>query len=94
MVDKSLCFFKKDVGKKVYEIEYEATYITKWQVIANNENEAFNTWLAENKQDLVTEDGTNCVCSYVKDYTQLGKTQVIAEIKHNKEDDEVYADES
>ena len=55
---------------------------------------AFNTWLAENKQDLVTEDGTNCVCSYVKDYTQLGKTQVIAEIKHNKEDDEVYADES
>ena len=94
MVDESLCFFEKDVGKKVYEIEYEATYITKWQVIANDENEAFNTWLAENKQDLVTEDGTNCVCSYVKDYTQLGKTQVIAEIKHNKEDDEVYADES
>ena len=94
MVDKSLCFFKKDVGKKVYEIEYEATYITKWQVIANNENEAFNTWLAENKQDLVTEDGTNCVCSYVKDYTQIGKTQIIAEIKHNKKDDEVYADES
>ncbi len=94
MVDESLCLFKKDVGKKVYEIEYEATYITKWQVIANDENEAFNTWLAENKQDLVTEDGTNCVCSYVKDYTQIGKTQIIAEIKHNKKDDEVYADES
>ncbi len=94
MVDESLCLFKKDVGKKVYEIEYEATYITKWQVIANDENEAFNTWLAENKQDLVTEDGTNCVCSYVKDYTEIGKTQIIAEIKHNKEDDEVYADES
>ena len=48
MVDESLYFFKKDVGKKVYEIEYEATYITKWQVIANDENEAFNIWLAEN----------------------------------------------
>ena len=94
MVDEALYSSEKDVGKKVYEIEYEATYITKWQVIANDENEAFNIWLAENKQDLVTEDGTNCVCSYVKDYTQLGKTQVIAEIKYNKEDDEVYADES
>ena len=94
MVDESLCFFKKDVGKKVYEIEYEATYITKWQVIANDENEAFNTWLAENKQDLVTEDGTNCVCSYVKDYTQLGNTETIAEIKYNEKEDEVYADES
>ena len=94
MVDEALYFFKKDVGKKVYEIEYEATYVTKWQVLAEDENEAFNTWLAENKQDLVTEDGTNCVFSYVKDYMQLGKTQVIAEIKYNKEDDEVYADES
>ncbi|MDC0354355.1 hypothetical protein OAN02_00215 [bacterium] len=94
MVDESLCFFEKDVGKKVYEIEYETTYVTKWQVLADNKAGAFDTWLAENKQDLVTEDSTNCVCSYVKDYTQIGKTQVIAEIKHNKEDDEVYADES
>ena len=38
MVDESLYFFKKDVGKKVYEIEYEATYITKWQVLADNED--------------------------------------------------------
>ena len=49
----------------------------------------------KNKQDLVTEDGTNCVCSYVKDYTQLGKTQVIAKIKYDSKDNgEVYADES
>ena len=94
MIDESLCLFHNDVDKKVYEIEYEVTYVTKWQVLADNEAGAFDTWLAENKQDLVTEDGTHCVCSYVKDYTQLGKTQIIAEIKHNKEDDEVYADES
>jgi hypothetical protein len=92
MVDEALYFFKKDVGKKVYEIEYEATYVTKWQVLADNEAGAFDTWLAENKQDLVTEDSKDCVCTYVKDYTQLGKTQVIAEIKYNKEDDEVYAE--
>jgi hypothetical protein len=44
--------------------------------------------------DLSTEDGKDCVCSYVKDYSQVGSTKVIAEIKYNKEDDEVYADES
>ena len=55
MVDEALYFFEKDVGKKVYEIEYEATYVTKWQVLANDENEAFNTWLEGNKQDLVTQ---------------------------------------
>ena len=94
MVDEALYFFEKDVGKKVYEMEYEITYVTKWQILAEDKNQAFDIWLAENKQDLVTEDGKDCVCSYVKDYTQLGKTQVIAEIKYNKEDDEVYADES
>ena len=94
MVDKNLDYFEADVGKKVYEIEHETTYVTKWQVVAEDRDQAFDIWLEQSKEDLKTEDGTNCVCSYVKDYTQLGKTQVIAEIKHNKEDDEVYADES
>ena len=62
--------------------------------MAEDEIEAFNTCFAENQQDSVPEDCKDCVCSYVKDYTQLGKTQVIAEIKYNKEDNEVYADES
>ena len=39
MIDEALYFSEKDVGKKVYEIEYEATYVTKWQVLANDENE-------------------------------------------------------
>ena len=94
MVDEALYFFKKDVGKKVYEIEYEATYVTKWQVLANDENEAFNSWLENNKQDLVTEDGKDCVCSYVKDYTQIGSTKEIAKIKLDIDNDEVIADES
>ena len=31
MVDQSLYYFEQDVGKKVYEMEYEVTYVTKWQ---------------------------------------------------------------
>jgi hypothetical protein len=94
VVDESLCLFHNDVDKKVYEIEYEVTYITKWQVIAEDENEAMNKWLQEHKLDLATEDGKDCVCSYVKDYTEIGKVQEIAKIKYNEEDDEVYADET
>jgi hypothetical protein len=94
VVDESLCLFHNDVDKKVYEIEYEVTYVTKWQVIAEDENEAMNKWLQEHKLDLATEDGKDCVCSYVKDYTEIGKVQEIAKIKYNEEDDEVYADET
>ena len=94
MVDEALYFFEKDVGKKVYEIESEVTYVTKWQVLAEDKDQAFNIWLENHKVALATDDGKDCVCSYVKDYTQMGKTQVIAEIKYNKKDDEVYADET
>ena len=94
VVDESLCLFHNDVDKKIYEIEYEVTYVTKWQVIAEDENEAMNKWLQEHKLDLATEDGKDCVCSYVKDYTEIGKVQEIAKIKYNEENDEVYADES
>jgi hypothetical protein len=94
VVDESLCLFHNDVDKKIYEIEYEVTYVTKWQVIAEDENEAMNKWLQEHKLDLATEDGKDCVCSYVKDYTEIGKVQEIAKIKYNEEDDEVYADET
>ena len=94
MVDQSLYYFEQDVGKKVYEMEYEVTYVTKWQILAEDRDKATDIWIENSKMDLSTEDGKDCVCSYVKDYTQLGKTQVIAEIKCNKEDDEVYADES
>ena len=80
VVDESLCLFHNDVDKKVYEIEYEVTYVTKWQVIAEDENEAMNKWLQEHKLDLATEDSKDCVCSYAKDYTEIGKVQEIAKI--------------
>ena len=89
-VDKNVMYFKADVGKKVYEIEHTTTYVTKWQVVANNEDEAFDTYLDQSKEDLKTEDGNNCVCSSVKDYGELGKTKKIATVMYNEEDDEVY----
>ena len=92
MVDEALYFFEKDVGKKVYEMEYEITYATKWQILAEDKDQAFKIWLENHKVDIATEDGKDVVCSYVKDYTQIGSTKEIAEIKYNKEDDEVYAE--
>ena len=94
MVDEALYYFNKDIDKKVYEIEYDVTYVTKWQVLAKNREEADQIWLDEHKINLSTEDGKDCVCSHVKDYFEIGKTTEIATIKYNKEDDEVYADES
>jgi hypothetical protein len=94
MVDEALYYFEKDVGKKVYEIEYNVEYETRWQILAKDKNEAYNIWLAEHKIDMSTEDGKDTVCSHSKDYTQLGNCKEIATIKYNKEDDEVYVDES
>jgi len=94
MVDEALYFFEKDVGKKVYEIESEVTYVTKWQVLAEDKDQAFNIWLENHKVDLATEDGKDCVCSYIKDYTQIGSTKEIAKIKLDIDNDEVIADES
>jgi len=94
MVDEALYFFEKDADKKVYEIEYEVTYVTKWQVLAKDRDEAYNIWLDEHKINMSTEDGKDTVCSYAKDYTEMGNCKEIATIKYNKEDDEVYADES
>jgi len=93
-VDEALYYFDKDVGKKVYEIEYDVTYVTKWQVLAKDDNEALNIWLEEHKINMSTEDGKDTVCSYAKDYTQIGKCTKIATITYNKKDDEVSYDET
>lgn len=94
MIDSKLCLTNKDVGKKVYEIENETTYVSRWQVIAKDQDEAFEIWLDQHSQDLKTEDGAagNCVCTYVKDYSQMGDTKEIAEIKQDEELDEVIAE--
>ena len=89
-VHNRVMVFQSDVGKKVYEIEHTTTYVTKWQVIAEDRDKAFDIWLEQSKEDLKTEDGTNCVCSYVKDYSELGETKEIATVMYDEEEDEVY----
>ena len=94
MIDEALYFSEKDVGKKVYEMECEITYATKWQILAEDKDQAFKIWLENHKVDIATEDAKNVVCSYVKDYTQIGSTKEIAKIKLDIDNDEVIADES
>ena len=44
---KELCLSDSDIGKKVYEIEEERTYVVKTLVIAKNDDDAFNKYLDE-----------------------------------------------
>ena len=44
-VDKNLLFFNKDKDKKVYEIEAEIQRYLKFQVVAENKDEAFEKYL-------------------------------------------------
>jgi len=94
MIDEALHFDVKDANKKVYEIEYDVTYATKWQVLAHDKDEALDIWSDQHKINMSTEDSRDIVCSYSKDYTEIGGCKEIATIKYNKEDDEVYVDES
>ena len=71
MVDRNVDYFEADVGKKIYEIEHETTYVTKWQVVAEDRDQAFDIWLEQSKEDLKTEDGTNCVCSIREAHSQI-----------------------
>ena len=70
------------------------TYVTKWQVVAEDRDQAFDIWLEQSvKIDLKTEDGTRL--QYVlmlKTMDRWADTKEIAEIKYNKEDNEVYAE--
>ena len=60
-------------------IDYHHTFFKSG--LSFNKDQAFNIWLENHKVDLATEDGKDCVCSYIKDYTQIGSTKEIAKIK-------------
>ena len=91
--DKELWLSSKDIGKKVYEIEEEITYIVKTQVIAKDDNEAFNKFL-ECDETIDSEgynarhNGNDVVNSYAKEYSQLKGTTLIGTIQKEDEKDE------
>ena len=83
----------EDIGKKVYEIEEEITYVVKTQVIAKDDDQAFNKWL-ECDQTINSEgynakhNGNDIVNSYGKEYSELKGTTLIGTIQKEDEKDE------
>ena len=82
-----------DIGKKVYEIEQEITFVIKTQVIAKDEDQAFNKWL-ECDETINSEgynakhNGHDIVNSYGKEYSELKGTTLIGTIQKEDETDE------
>ena len=82
----------EDIGKKVYEIEEEITYVVKTQVIAENDDIAFNKYLECN--ETVNSEGYNAkhnghdiVNSYGKEYSELKGTTLIGTIQLEDKND-------
>jgi len=88
-----LMLFSEHIGKKVYEIEEEITFVIKTQVIAENDDKAFNKYLECN--ETVNSEGYNAkhngsdvVNSWGKEYSQLKGTTLIGTIQLEDKDDE------
>ena len=83
----------EDIGKKVYEIEQEITYVVKTQVIAKDDDQAFNKWL-ECNETINSEgynakhNGSDVVNSWGKEYSEQKGTTLIGTIKREDEKDE------
>ena len=83
----------EDIGKKVYEIEEEITYVVKTQVIAKDDDEAFNKYLecneTVNSEGYNAKDnGSDVVNSYAKEYSEQKGTTLIGTIQKEDEKDE------
>ena len=89
---KELHLSDSDIGKKVYEIAEERTFVIKTQVIAKDDDEAFNKYL--NETETRDCEGYNCknngydIVSGAKEYSQHKGTTLIGTIKREEEKDE------
>ena len=90
---KELYLSSEDIGKKVYEIEEEITFVIKTQVIAKDDDDAFNKYLECN--ETVNSEGYNAkdngndiVNSYAKEYSEQKGTTLIGTIQKEDEKDE------
>ena len=91
--NQDLHLSSEDIGKKVYEIEEEITYVIKTQVIAKDDDDAFNKYLECN--ETVNSEGYNAkdngndiVNSYAKEYSEQKGTTLIGTIQKEDEKDE------
>ena len=89
---KELHLSDSDIGKKVYQIEEEVSYIIKTQVIAKDDDEAFNRYLdcSETRKCEGYNGKHNGydIVSGAKVYSQHKGTTLIGTIQREDEEDE------
>ena len=90
--DSDLILSDSDIGKKVFEIEQEVTYVVKTQVIAKDDDEAFNKYLE--CTETKSCEGYNApnngwdIISSAKEYSDHKGTKLIGTIKKENEEEE------
>ena len=91
-ITKDLNLSDSDIGKKVYQIEQEITYVVKTQVIAKNDDDAFNKYLeCDETRDCEGYQGKyngNDIVSGAKEYSQHKGTTLVGTIQREDEKDE------
>ena len=89
---KELHLSDSDIGKKVYEIEEEVSYLIKTQVIAKDDDDAFNKYLecseTRNCEGYNGKHNGFDIVSGAKEYSQHKGTTLIGTIKREDEKDE------
>ena len=90
---KDLILSDEHLGQKVYQIEKEVTYIVKTQVIAKDDDDAFNKYLECNEtRDCEGYNAPNNsfdIVSGAKEYSNHKGTTLIGTIqKEDKEDED------
>jgi len=89
---KDLLLSDEHLGQKVYQIEQEITYVVKTQVIAKDDDEAFNKYLE--CTDTINCEGYNApnnnfdIVSGAKEYVEHKGTTLIGTIQKEDEKDE------
>ena len=91
-IDSDLILSDSDIGKKVYEIEEEVSYIIKTQVIAKDDDEAFNKYLecteTINCEGYNGKHNGHDIVSGAKEYSQHKGTTLIGTVQREDKKDE------
>jgi len=89
---KELHLSNSDIGKKVYEIEEEVSYLIKTQVIEKDDDEALNKYLecseTRNCEGYNGKHNGFDIVSGEKEYSQHKGTTLIGTIQKEDEKDE------
>jgi len=92
MVDRDLMLSTEHIGQKVYEIEQEVSYVVKTQVIAKDDDDAFNKYLkcneTRNCEGYEGKHNGYDIVSTTKEYSQHKGTTLIGTIQKEDEKDE------